>query len=453
MDAVIAYLRDHHAEHLDWALDLCRIPSVSTLPEHRADVAAAVRWTRDLCERIGLRAEIHKTEGHPFIYADHCQAPDAPTLLVYGHLDVQPTGDRALWDADPFQPVVRDGWLIARGAADNKGQVLVHLRAAGAWLAAHQRLPLNLKFLIEAEEEIGSPNLAPFIQDHQDLLRCDHILISDTGMYADGWPTITCGTRGILSKEIRLFGPKHDLHSGSFGGTVANPANELATIVASLHDADGRVTIPGFYDDVAELSTAERDQFRALPLNDDEYAANVGCPGIYGEKGYSTNERRWVRPTLDVNGIYGGFMGEGANTIIPNHAGAKITMRLVPNQDGQKLSAAFEQTIRDRCPASVRLEIIDRGFANAYLAPPNSPPMQAAHRALQEAFDREPALIREGGSLPILPLFKRALNADSLLLGFASPDCNAHGPNEKVCIADLNRGAEAAARLFAYLAP
>jgi acetylornithine deacetylase/succinyl-diaminopimelate desuccinylase-like protein len=452
MENIIAYLREHRQEHLDWLFELCRIPSISTKVEHTADVAAAARWMRALCERVGLSARVYETGGHPLVYAEHCQAPGAPTYLVYGHMDVQPEGDLALWNAGPFEPVVKDGLLICRGAADDKGQALVHVRSAAAWLATEKRLPVNLKFLLEGEEEISSPHLVPFIEQNRDLLRCDHVLISDTDMYADGWPTVTYGTRGLLYKEIRLSGPKHDLHSGSFGGSIANPANVLAELLASLHDVHGRVAIPGFYDDVVDAGTAERQQLGTLPFDEAQYLADVGSPGVCGEEGYSTNERRWLRPTLDVNGIYGGFMLEGANTIIPARVGAKVSMRLVPNQSGDKLNALFDRTIRERCPSTVRLEILKHGSADAYMAPLDSRPMQAARRALREVFGREPAFIREGGSLPILPLFKRVLGADSLMLGFAGPNSNAHGPNENICLADLDRGAEAVARLLGYLA-
>jgi len=452
MKSVIEHLRQQRATHLERLRELCRIPSVSTSPEHRQDVRAAAERARGLCENVGLKAEVLETGGHPAVYAEHLGAPGAPTLLVYGHVDVQPEGDLGMWNADPFEPVVADGKLICRGAADNKGPALVYVRAAAAWLATEKRLPVNLKLLLEGEEEIGSPSLGPLIERDADRLRCDHILISDTGMYADGWPTITLGTRGMLIKEIRVHGTKHDLHSGSFGGSVANPANVLAAIVAGLHDRDGRVTIPGFYDDVVELDPAEREQLGRLPLDEAKYAADLGCPGVCGEKGYSTNERRWVRPTLDVNGIYGGFTAEGSNTIIPKSAGAKISMRLVPNQDGQKLSGLFDETVRRLCPDTVRLEIITHGHAEAYVAPAGSRPMRAAVAVLKEVFGREPAVIREGGSLPILPLFKRVLGADSLLIGFAGPNCNAHGPNENVVLADLDRGAEAVALLMARVA-
>lgn len=453
MERVLAYLHDRREEHLEWARALCRIPSISTKPEHKEDVARAVRWTHELCAKLGLRSEIHETGGHPLVYAEWCKAAGAPTVLVYGHVDVQPEGDLSLWDADPFDPVVKDDWLICRGSADDKGQVLVHLRAVAAWLATEQRLPVNVKFLIEGEEEISSPNLGPWVQSHRELLACDAVVISDTGLYADGWPTITMGTRGLVYKEVRLSGPKHDLHSGTFGGSVANPANVLARFIASLHDDQGRVTVSGFYDNVAELSAEERKRLNALPFDEAEYLAQLGAPAAAGEAGYTTTERRGVRPTLDVNGIYGGFMREGANTIIPARAGAKISMRLVPNQRADEIGRAFDETVKQRIPNSVRFEILTHGTAAAYVAPADMLGMQAAERALQESFGREVAFIREGGSLPILPMFKQALGADCLLLGFASPQCNAHGPNEKVRLPDLDHGAEAIARLMAYLAP
>jgi len=452
MNKVIEHLRTQRQTHLEWARDLCRIPSVSTLEAHRGDVRKAVEWTGARCNQIGLKARIYDTKRHPLVYAEWLGAgPDAPTFLVYGHVDVQPTGDRKLWDADPFDPVVKDGWLICRGSADDKGQVLLYLRAAEAWMKAEGRLPINLRLLIEGEEEIGSPNLAPFVKEHREMLACDGILISDTGMWDDGFPTITYGTRGLAYKEVILSGPKHNLHSGSHGGPVVNPAVALARIIASLHDAEGRVTIPGFYDDVVEATTQERAQIQSLPFDESRYARDLGVPGFAGEAGYTVNERRSIRPTLDVNGWYGGFMDEGASTVIPASAGAKISMRLVPNQAGEKIGAAFEKAVRDRCPAGVRCEILDHSSADAYMTPLEWPALKHAAEALKESFDREPAFIREGGSLPILPMFKQVLGADSLMLGFASPNCNAHGPNEKASLADLDRGAEAIARLLAKL--
>jgi acetylornithine deacetylase/succinyl-diaminopimelate desuccinylase-like protein len=451
VERVVAFLHERRRQHFDDVVSLCRIPSISTRPEHKADVAAAVKWTADKCSAIGLEPRIFETARHPLVYAEWLGAPGAPTYLVYGHVDVQPTGDLKLWDAGPFEPTVKGEWLVCRGSADDKGQVLLYLRAAEAWLAAEKKLPVNLKLLIEGEEEIGSPNLPGFIEQHRHLLRCDHILISDTGMYEDGWPTITYGTRGLVYKEIKLSGPKHDLHSGTHGGGVGNPATVVAEIIASLHDGDGRVTIPGFYEQVVNPSAEERRLAASLPFDEQRYLHELGSPAACGEKGYSTYERRTSRPTLEVNGIYGGYMGEGANTIIPARAGAKISMRLVPDQSGAAISRAFDETVRARCPSTVRLEILQHGECDAYMAPLDSKPMQAARRAMKEAFEREPAFIREGGSLPILPMFKRVLGADSLMLGFASPACNAHGPNEKVRVPDLDRGAEAIARVLEYL--
>jgi acetylornithine deacetylase/succinyl-diaminopimelate desuccinylase-like protein len=448
--AAIAYLQQYQQQHLDELAALCRIPSISTQDEHGPDMRQAAEFTCELCARIGLQAEIHETGGHPLVYAEWCQAPGAPTYLAYGHIDVQPEGDLSLWDAAPFEPVVEDGWLICRGAADNKGPLLVYLRAAEAWLKTAGKLPVNLKLLIEAEEEIGSPSLAPFVARNRTLLQCDGILISDTTIFEDGWPTITTGTRGICYKEIRLSGPKQDVHSGD-GGPIANPANALAALVASLHDRHGRVNIPGFYDDVADPPAEERTQLAALPFDEQKYAAELGVPGFRGEAGWSVPELRLLRPTLDVNGIYGGYMKAGSNTIIPATAGVKLSMRLVPDQVAENISRKFDAAVRARCPDTVRCEIISHAHAQPYLTPHDSPALLAAKRALREAFGREAACVRCGGSLPILSMFRQELSADSLLLGLASPRCNAHGPNEKVNLADLSRGAEALVRLLAYL--
>jgi acetylornithine deacetylase/succinyl-diaminopimelate desuccinylase-like protein len=454
MQQAVEFIRQRRKDHLAWALDLCRIPSISTQPERKGDVARAVQWTRDLCQRVGLDARVMETGGHPLVYAEKCDAPGKPTYLVYGHVDVQPIGDRALWDADPFEPTLKEGWLICRGSSDDKGQVLLYVRAAEAWLATEKRLPFNLKMLIEGEEEIGSPNLPGFVQANRELLQCDAILISDTGMHQDGQPTVTVGTRGLIYKEVTLTGPRHDLHSGTHGGAVANPAVMLARLIASLHDERGRVTVPGFYDRVVELSPEQRRELAAVALDEQAYAAGLGVPALWsGEQGYTAQERRSIRPTLEVNGIFGGYTGAGANTIIPARAAAKISMRLVPNQPAEALNRAFDEAVRARCPKGVRVEIVQHGPAvDAYMTPIEMRELQAARRALKEAFERESVLLREGGSLPILPMFKRVLGADSLMLGFASPSCNAHGPNEKVLLADLDRGAEAIARLFGYLA-
>lgn len=453
MNQVADYLRQQRAAHLDWARELCRIPSISTKPEHKGDVRKSVEWTHALCEKIGFKSRVMETGGHPLVYAELCNAPGAPTYLVYGHVDVQPTGDLKLWDADPFEPVVKGDWLICRGSADDKGQVLLYMRAVAAWMATEKRLPINVKFLIEGEEEIGSPNLGPFVEKNHDLLKCDAILISDTGMHEDGLPTITVGTRGLVYKEVRLSGPKHDVHSGSYGGSIANPATVLSELIAGLHDAEGRVTIPGYYDQVMEATPEIRGQLAALKLDDSKYAADLGVPGLTGEKGFSTQERRSIRPTLEINGLTSGYQGEGANTIIPAKASAKISMRLVPHQPAEEIARKFDETVKARVPNTVKLEILTHGRnADAYVTPGDHPGLKAAERALKEAFGKDVAFVREGGTLPILPMFKRVLGADSLMLGFASPNCAAHGPNEKVNLPDLDRGAEAIARLMGYLA-
>ncbi len=454
VDKPIAYLRDQNSSHLDWLIELCRIPSVSTKSEHAGDVRRSVEWTLEKCRAAGLQAEIHETGGHPLVYAEWCQAgPDKPTYLAYGHVDVQPTGDLSLWDADPFEPTVRDEWLVARGAADDKGQVLLYIRAAQAWLQSEGRLPINLKLLIEAEEEIGSPNLEPFIRKHADLLACDGVLISDTGLARDGQPAITRGTRGMVYKEVFLKGPSHDLHSGQFGGAVVNPATALAEMIAGLHDADGRVTIPGFYEAADVPTQQDREQIAALGITDADLAANVGMKQLAeGEGGYTPHEMRSVRPVLDVNGITAGFQGEGANTIIPARASAKISMRLVPGQDGPAMSAAFDERIRQLCPPQLEMKIETHGSAaNAYVTPADHPALLAATEALQAAFDQQPVYLREGGSLPILAMFREVLKAECILLGFASPTCNAHGPNERVRLPDLDRGAETVTRLLGLL--
>lgn len=453
MESVIEQLKANRETHLEWAKTLCRFPSISTLSEKRGDVRAAAEWLQNLCQEIGLQnVTMVETPGHPSILADLIVDPNAPTYLIYGHYDVQPTGDLKLWDADPFEPVVKDDWLICRGSSDDKGQLLIHLRAIDAWLKAGKQPPVNVKFLIEGEEEIGSPNLAGVIEQNIDRLACDHILVSDTGMYADGWPTITYGTRGLLYKEVILTSLKHDLHSGTFGGTVPNPAHELSELIASLHDEEGWITIPGFYANVEQISDEARQLISDLPFDRAEYLSDTGALDLAGETGFTTNERRWIRPTLEVNGITSGFQGEGANTIIPARASAKISMRLVPNQDAERLSRLFDNAIQERCPAGTKLEILDHGRADAYVAPLDSKPMQAAKNALKTTFGRETAFIREGGSLPILPMFKRLLGADTLMLGFASPTCNAHGPNEKLRLPDADAGAEAIARLLQELA-
>ena len=451
VEQAVEYLHNRRQALIDSWLEFVRIPSVSAQSEHAGDMAAATGWLEQRLARSGFDCQVHQTAGHPALLARWCELPKAPTVLIYGHYDVQPPGDEGLWDSPPFEPTVRDGAVFGRGAADDKGQLLTMVAAVEAWHAVAGALPVNVKFLLEGEEEIGSPNLPSLIESHQEELACDVVLICDTAAFAPGTPAITYGTKGLVYKEVTLIGPDRDLHSGSFGGTVANPANVLAEVIASLTDGDGRVTIPGFYDDVQPLGDAERKSLAALDFDEAAYLATLGSPALTGEAGYTTLQRRWARPTLDVNGLSAGYQGQGASTIIPARATAKISMRLVPQQDPEAISASFDRLVRQVCGDRVRVQIAEHGLCRAYMAPLDSQWMAAARRALEAGFGQKPALIREGGTLPILPTFKEMLGADCLLLGFCRPDCNAHGPNEFFHIEDFLAGAVTGAHLLAEL--
>lgn len=431
--------------------EFLRIPSISAQPDHKNDVRTAAEWTRDRCIRAGLKAEVVDSAGHPAVIAEGPHKPDRPTALFYGHHDVQPSGDLKLWHTGPFEPIERDGMIIARGAADDKGQTLCAIAATEAWLKTAGSLPINLKMLIEGEEEIGSPNLAPLVEKYRDRLSCDFVLIHDTSQFAEGAPALTVGTRGLVYMEVVLTGPEKDLHSGVYGGQIANPANILAEIVASLHTPDGRVNIPGFYERVAPLSPVERASLASLPYDRATFLKDTGSPDEHGEAGFSTFERRWYRPTLDVNGIYGGYMAAGSSTIVPSRAGAKISMRLVPDQRADEIEKQFVDSIKQRCPKTVTMELISHAHCDPYMADPNSPTMSAAMKALELGFGTRPVLIRSGGTLPILPMFKRILGADSVMLGYCLPTCNAHSPNEFFHTRDFDAGMRSTAAFFGLL--
>ncbi|MCA9257037.1 MAG: dipeptidase, partial [Phycisphaerales bacterium] len=426
----IDYVNANAGRFVDELFDLLRIPSISAQPDHAGDVRAAATWVANRCKAAGLTAEVVETKGHPAVIAEGAQAPGRPTILVYGHYDVQPEGELALWNTGPFEPVIDDGKIVCRGAADDKGQAFCAILAAEAWMKTVGSLPINLKFCLEGEEEVGSKHLDELIRAHRDRLACDYVLIHDTAQFDEGVPAVTTATRGLVYKEVIVRGPKKDLHSGSFGGCIANPANVLARIIAALHDDNGRITIPGFYDDVVEMSAEEVEMMNSLPHSDAALLAELGSPRTWGEAGYSTLYRRWARPTLDVNGIYGGYMKEGSSTIIPAFAGAKISMRLVANQRSEHISRAFDEAIRAIAPDTVKVEILDHACCDAYLADVTSAGMQASRRAVEAGFGKAPVLIREGGSLPILPLLKDVLGADSLMLGYCLPTANIHSPNE-----------------------
>lgn len=453
IDKVVAYLESQSEPNVQRLCDLLRIRSISTESECKPDVRRGAEWVLQLLSGCGIEGQIIDTPGHPCVFADTGPASgNGPTVLIYGHYDVQPTGDVKLWDSPPFDPTVRDGILYARGAADDKGQVLTHLLAAEAWMKAVGKLPIRMKFLIEGEEEISSPNLGKIIRDHRDRLACDYVALSDTPKFDATTPAITYGTKGLVYKEIVLTGPKHNLHSGSYGGTLTNPGNALAVIVASLRDTENRVTIPGFYDDVRDLSPEERERMQALPFDEQTYLKSMGAPALTGEKGRTTLERRWARPTLDVNGLFGGFTDEGASTVIPAKVMAKVSMRIVPDQHPDRIAAAFDDAVRRACPEGVRLQIINHGACAAYVAPLDSAGMTAASQALEAGFGKKPYFIREGGTLPILPMFKEVLGAESIMMGFCVPDCNAHGPNEFLAVSDFHNGARSAAYFPHYLA-
>lgn len=428
-----------------------RFPSVSTEPERTDDMRNCARWIAGQLERARLKVELLETVGHPAVFADSGPVDgheNAPTLLCYGHYDVQPAGDLEAWNSPPFEPTVRDGNVFARGAADDKGQVMTHLAAFQCWREAVGTLPVRIKFLIEGEEEIGSPNLPDLIRREKERLACDYVLISDTAKHDASTPAIPYGTRGLVYKHIIVEGPTRDLHSGTYGGTVANPANTLARIIAGLHDENNRITIPGFYDEVIQLDDREREGIERDGLSDKALLEATGSAAAWGEKGFATALRCTVRPTLDVNGLSAGFVGPGSSTIIPAGATAKVSMRLVPDQDPEKISQAFDDAVRAVCPPSVRLRIETKATCAAYTAPLDSPGLKAAAHALEQSFGRPPVLTREGGTLPILPLFKQILGADSLMLGFALPDCNLHSPNEFFGLEDFSTGTQCILRFI-----
>ena len=453
IDQVIAHIESNKDANIQRMIDLLRIPSISTDSEHKPDMVRAAEWVRDFFDKAGMECEIISTPGHPAVLADSGPvATGGPTVLIYGHYDVQPTGDESLWDSPAFEPTVRDGAVFARGSADDKGQVLAQMVAAESWMKVAGKPPIRVKFLVEGEEEVGSANLEEVIRTHRERLACDYVALSDTPKFDARVPAITYGTKGMVYKEILIYGPKQNLHSGSFGGTLANPGNVLAAIISSLKNADNRVTIPGYYDDVRELTDQERTNIRNLPFDEKGYLAATGAPGLLCEKGFSTLESRWARPTLDVNGLFGGFTGEGASTVIPAKVMGKVSMRIVPDQDPEKISAAFDQAVRAATPDSVRLEIKTHATCPAYVGNLDSPGMKAAAAAMQAGFGVAPFFTREGGSLPILPLFKEVLGADSLMMGFCHPDCNAHGPNEFFGLDDFHNGTKTGAHFMRLLA-
>ena len=429
-----------------------KFPSVSTDPTKAGDTDACADWLVTKLGIIGLKAEKHATPGHPVVVARNEHKDGRPTVMIYGHYDVQPADPLDLWKTPAFEPRIEDGVIYARGSTDNKGQILAHIIGVQEALAADGDLPVNLIFVIEGEEEIGSPNLGAFLEAHREELKCDYVAVSDTGMVGPGKPTFSYGLRGIAAMELTMHGPSVDLHSGVYGGAVANPATALARLLATLHDADGRVAVAGFYDDVRALEDWERQAWSDLPINDKTLLELTGSPELVGEKEYSAVERCFARPTAEINGFGAGYQGAGSKTIIPSKAMAKLTFRLVPNQSPETIMGLVEAHLQKHCPAGVKLEIHKGHSGNPYMTDPHSAAGLAAQRALRATFDAEPTLIREGGSIPIVQTFKDVLGVDTILLGLALPDCRVHSPNENFRLENFHAGARLNRNLLRELA-
>jgi acetylornithine deacetylase/succinyl-diaminopimelate desuccinylase-like protein len=425
---------------IDDLLEFLRFPSVSADSKFKPDVEACADWLTERLRKAGLDASKIPTPGQPVVLAKTPHSPGKKTVLIYGHYDVQPADPLDLWETPPFEPTVRNGRIYARGATDNKGQILAHILGVEQALKEKGELPVNVTFVIEGEEETGSPTLEEFLKKYAKELAADIIAISDTGMVAPGTPTFTYALRGILCLEVRLRGPAMDLHSGIFGGSVANPATVLSQVVAKLHDSEGRVTVPGFYDRVRAIDPWERDLWATLPYTDREWLATTGSPVLAGEAGFNTLERVWARPTAEVNGIGSGYQGEGPKTIVPSKAFAKLSFRLVPDQDPTELRTSITKFLTGLCPQSVEIEILYQHQGRPYLVHPDSAYGKMAQQALKQTFDRPIAFVREGGTLPIIQSFKDVLGLDALLLGLALPDAKVHSPNENFPIDNFTAG-------------
>lgn len=452
MKDVLDFVRQQQPISLEQLCNFLRIPSVSADSAFAPQMKACAEWVRSSMEEAGLTATIYQTKGHPIVYGERLRDPSLPTILVYGHYDVQPPDPLNLWTTPAFEPQVRDGKLFARGATDDKGQLFTHLKSIEAWVKVNGELPVNVKVLIEGEEEVGGTNLDHFLETHKDLLKADVAVVSDTSQYADGIPAITCGLRGIVAAEVRLKGPSKDLHSGIYGGSIANPVNALAKMCGKLVGDDGRIQIPGFYDDVLELTAIEQEQYAALPFSEAAFLKEVGSSAPFGEAGRSTLVRRTARPTCDINGISGGYQGEGPKTIIPSRAVAKITCRLVPRMSPTKIMDALEKFLKSNCPPGIEFEFKRFHGCEAFVFDPTSEWLTAARKAVETAFGQPPVLIREGGSIPVVLSFKQILGIDTLLLGWGRNSDNLHSPDEHIHVVDFHRGTLASACLWGELA-
>lgn len=442
MQQIKKYVSDNKQRFLDELFELLRFPSVSADPKHKDDMLATAEYVAEKLKEAGAdRVEICQTAGYPIIYGEKIIDPTKPTVLVYGHYDVQPPDPLELWKTPPFEPTIRDGKIYARGACDDKGQVYMHVKAFELMMQTDS-LPCNIKFMIEGEEEVGSANLGIFVIANKERLKADVVLISDTSMISMEHPSLETGLRGLSYIEVEVNGPNRDLHSGVYGGAVANPATILAKMIASLHDENNHISIPGFYDDVLALTEEEREALNKAPYSEEEYKKDLGVEELWGENGYSTLERTGTRPTLEVNGIWGGYIGEGAKTVLPSKASAKISMRLVPNQQTDKITKLFEEHFKKIAPKSVTVKVTPHHGGEPVVTPTDSIAYKAAQKAIFESFGKEPIPTRGGGSIPIVALFEKELKIKTVLMGFGLDSDNLHSPNEKYDIANFYKGIE-----------
>ncbi len=452
IDAVDRYIETNRGRFLDELTELLRIPSISADPAYGKDVARTAELLGSRLEEIGVeQVEICPTDGHPIVYGEKIKDPSLPTVLVYGHYDVQPPDPLELWDSPPFEPVIKDGKIFARGACDDKGQMYSHVKAVELMLR-NDLLPCNVKFMIEGEEEVGSENLGIFVKQNRERLKADLVLISDTAMIANDVPSITVGLRGLSYIEVEVTGPKRDLHSGIYGGAVANPINVLCDMMSSLQDGSGRITVPGFYDSVNEVSAEDREELAKAPFNPDAYKADLQIDDVQGEKGYSTTERSTIRPSLDLNGIWGGYTGEGAKTVLPSKAFAKLSCRLVPGQDPDRITELVSAHLVSIAPPSVRVKVTPHHGGDPYLTPTDFIGYRAAHRAMETTFGKEPIPIRGGGSIPIVALFEQELGLKSVLMGFGLDSDAIHSPNEHYGVFNYLKGIQTIPFFYKYLA-
>jgi len=448
-NGVAKYIEDHKDAHLKELCELLRIPSVSTKTECKPDIERAANWVAEKLRKVGMsKVEVIPTNGHPLVYGESLGAPGKPTVLFYGHYDVQPAEPLELWTTPAFEPTVRGGNLFGRGTADDKGQVHIHLAALESLFAVEGKLPVNIKVLIEGEEEVGSANLWDFVQNNKARLQADALVVSDTSMLAPGVPSVTYGLRGLVYYEVEITGPAQDLHSGVFGGAAPNPLTILAELFAKMHDKNFRVTVPGFYDDVAKLSAAERKSLAKLPFKPKDFLKTVGSPGLAGEKGFSVAEQVWCRPTLELNGIWGGYMGEGSKTVIPSQAHAKFSCRLVPNQSPDKITKLVEKHIRKLLPKTVTCKFTTHSTGKPWVAPFTHPFFEVAHKALEKGFGKRAVFIREGGSIPFVTQMHDTFKVPCVLIGFGLPDENAHAPDEHLSLENYFGGIRAMAHFY-----